>query len=643
MLGILSYLHGNIFLWEYGVLDGNDLNLANNWRLVFDIALWLTVLVACIVYHKILYRHAVAISCLLISMQLVGLAIQYFQSPKEPQKISNAQGLPNSLSQFSKNGNVIHIILDAFQSDIFDELQSENSEYDEIFSGFTFFKDATTSSAVTFLSVPASLSGKVFTNKQHISEYLEDTLRGYNLYSHLNKNNYEIEVATPLGWNKPNDYFSSFYRIPSPYKTEKQILGIALLIFDLSIFRQIPHPLKPHVYNSHTWLFSNKFSHNPSQQFDHFSHTAFLDDLSDNISVNDRAPVYKFLHLVTPHAPMVTDENCSFSGSALPYIRSNFKQQSLCTILSIKKFLQRLKSNNIYDSSLILIHGDHGGGVEFFMSSENGAIISSKESKYKLWGAPIPLVLVKPRNESGPIRISNSAVELSDIPATVSSLLSHENNFPGKSMFSNISDKRKRYYYWSDIHRNEAAAKDFYDYVYTYDINGSPFQEKSWSKGEVLGSSVLDNRKQYLWDRRISFGLKGTYKIAQITGWSSTSSDNITWNNGAKAALRLDLKKTTKNIELVVNVKPALAKGIQNSQRVEVYIGESKAGEWIVKEEGFHDETMVIPNKFIAKGGLTEIRFNFPNAISPKELGTGKDSRKLALAFRSILLREIEK
>lgn len=641
ILGILTYIHSNILLWDYGILDGTDLDFTNDWRAWSDGAIWMLLLITGIIYHQKIIEYALPISGLLILIQFAGASVSYFQSSDDPLIIKQVQEFPDSLGQFSKNGNVIHIILDAFQADIFEELLSENPTYSGLLSGFTFFRDATTPSAVTYLSVSASLSGKVFLNDQLISEYLEDTLRGENLYSFFDRHGYEIDVATSLWWNKSNELFSSYFRIPAPYLTENQNLSTTLMVFDLSIFRQVPHFLKPLVYNSQTWLFSNNFTQNPALRFEHYAHNAFLEDLSFRMSATNRPPVYKFIHLVTPHAPMVSDKTCSFPGQVLAYNRVNFTQQSLCTMRTVGNFLQNLKKNGIYDSSLILIHGDHGGGVPFTMRAHNGQITSSKDTKYKLWGAPLPLILVKPPNETGPLRISNSQVQLNDIPATVSSLLGLENNFQGRPMYDlqeeNIVDRQ---YYWSDIHRNDAGAKDFYDYLYTYEIRGSVYDEKSWSTGEVLSSNVLDERGPYKWDSRITFGKKGTSKLVQVKGWSISSSDYITWSNDGISILSLDIPKPTTDIELIINIKPFIAPGKLDRQRVEVYIGRRKVGEWFVTKPEFHDETMSIPKEYFGNGGLTEVRFVFPDAKSPSDLGVNKDLRKLGLAFRSILLRE---
>jgi len=236
---------------------------------------------------------------------------------------------PKELAAFSINSNVIHIILDGYQASVFEQLLTEQPGLAKDFSGFTFFRDASTSSAITYLSVPAALSGKAFKNDQLISAYQERALRGHNLFSFLADNGYSLDVATPSWWNEPNELFASYYRIPGPYTdAHGALLSTALLLADISLYRQTPHFLKSMIYRSGAWLLSGWLVVKPEQQFAHFAHNAFFMDLIDKLAVAPSGPRYKFIHLVTPHPPLVTLADCSFAGASLEYSRDAFIQQS---------------------------------------------------------------------------------------------------------------------------------------------------------------------------------------------------------------------------------------------------------------------------------------------------------------------------
>ena len=83
-------------------------------------------------------------------------------------------------------------------------------------------------------------------------------------------------------------------------------------------------------------------------------------------------------------------------------------------------------------------------------------------------------------------------------------------------------------------------------------------------------------------------------------------------------------------------VKPLLAPGKLERQRVIIFIGDEKVGEWLISINKFHDVELDIPQSLFNESGNTEIGFELPDARSPESLGAGRDKRELAIAFNSI-------
>lgn len=635
-LGVLTYIHGNLLLWDTGILDGTQLNLSESWRSIVDALLWITLAGAAFRYRDWLATQGWKICAVLILFQVIGAISILYDRKGESTQILTV--VPKELETFSTNTNVIHIILDGFQANIFEDLVTENPELGDQFSGFTLFRDATTPSDVTYLSVPATLSGKAFKNQMAISEYHEQTLEGDNLFSFLAEKGFELDVATPLWWNKSNSLFSSYYRIPTPYANKRETMrSTALLLGDISLFRQAPHFLKPVIYGSGTWLLSAALVSRPEQQFEHFSHNSFFTDLQQRMSVESTTPKYKFIHLVSPHAPFVSLPDCTFADATLEYSREAFAQQSLCTLKNIVAFLDRLKSLGIYNNSMLIIHGDHGGGVPFDMVLEDGTKTTSSEMLHHMWGNPLPLVLIKPVNARGELQISTKQVQLLDVPATVTEQLGFSSDFPGESMFEkNDGVDVERVYFHSRIHRNKAAAKDSFDEFTGYRIKGSIYEVASWQEAESYQSPLTNSFGQYLWGTEISFGTRGNFRPLQNGGWSITSAKDITWTEGTKAGLSIKFPKTEGTVNMRARVKPLLAPGKLERQRVIIFIGDEKVGEWLISINKFHDVELDIPQSLFNESGNTEIGFELPDARSPESLGAGRDKRELAIAFNSI-------
>lgn len=636
----MTYVHGNLLYWETGILDGNALRLTDPWRSVIDAGLWLVLATLAWRFRQWLFLNGWKVCSALLVFQAIGVVAQSGKNTIKPEPF---QDIPAEAVEFSVQGNVIHIVLDAFQASIFEHILNEDPALEAELSGFTFFRDAVTSSDVTYLSVPASLSGVAFTNESTISDYLRKTLEGVNLYSFLAENGFGVDVVTPVWWNQPNSLFSSYYRLPTPYANlEDRLQSSALLLTDLSLFRQVPYFLKSYVYGNGVWMFSNWLVREPEQQFEHFAHNRFFQDFTGRSTVDSDLPRYKFFHLVTPHAPLVVDRNCEFTGEALSYSLDSASAQSRCTLSNVISFLRRLKALGIYKQSLILIHGDHGGGIAFEMKNIDGTLTSSSEALYRIWGNPLPLLLVKPPGAKGVLKVSNKAVGLVDIPATVADLLGLEHAFTGESTFTGATDPpRPRHYYRSTIHRNEAAAKDRFDNFSNFVIRGSIYDVAAWSEEERYEAPALNGEGSYVWGTPLSFGLSGTFRPFQQGGWSPSRKANLTWTNGKEAAFSIPLPRTSKPVTMRIKVKPYIVEGKLEVQKVTLQVGSNELNPLNITERTFRTYEIQIPAAFLNTESDTVFTFQLPDAQTPSSMGTGRDLRALALAFASLQFDQV--
>jgi len=633
-LVIASYTHGNLLSWNTGVLDGEQLTFSESWRSGADGLFWLMLAYLVIRFRRWLFIHGWQICVLLIVFQCIGVlsSLYDFEEPQYP-----TTSFPQKLERFSPDSNIVHIVLDGFQGSVFEDLLKTQPELTDELEGFTFFRDTSTSSDVTYLSIPASLTGQAFANQTSISDYHKATLEGDNLYRFLADKQFDVDIATPFLWNKPQPWFNSYMRIPTPYAGKLEIeTSSAYLLIDVSLFRQVPHFLKPDVYNSGSWLLSGALVSNPEQQFQTFSHLAFFRDLQSRMSVTAKHPKYKFLHLVTPHAPLVSNPDCSFSGTPRDNKAAAYPDQAACALEAVTAFLRKLKSQGIYDNSLILIHGDHGGGIPFEMIDKNGGPTNSFDALHRAWGNPLPLLLIKPMNAKAPLQVSHQQVQLLDIPVTIAGLLGLESEFPGSSMFDKRFTEEERMFYHSTVPSTEAAYKDHFDDFVGYQISGSIFDAASWNQIYSYTAPLTNELQKYNWSTKISFGSEGNFSQFQTGGWGLKVSRGSTWTVGHRASLAIDFGVVEHTVNLRATVKPYLVPAQLEQQHVNIYVGATKAGEWILTHKKFEEVSLEVPAHLFNTQGNTAIIFEFPDAASPMVMGTSGDKRELALAFISI-------
>jgi len=632
-LAFVTYLHGNVLRWETGILDGAALRADNVWPLLADIALWLVLGALVWRLRHWLAVHGWKICILLMVFQLVG-AVDLKHNAKAGNR--ELQEIPEVLYAFHPGSNVLHLILDGFQGNVFEHLLDEDASLAEELAGFTFFRDTLTPSAVTYLSVPATLSGKVFDNSITITQYHDETLGGDNLYSFLSGKGYQVDVASPVWWNLDRDYFASYYRVPAPFASvDDTIRNTAWYLLDISLYRQAPYWLKSAVYRNGDWLFSSELARHPEQRFQHYAHTDFLRHLAANARADRGAPSYKLLHLITPHAPLVSAPDCSYPGRELEVTLETFADQSRCTLGAVRALFERLQELGIYDEALILVHGDHGGGVAFDMTAADGSPSNSFEELPDLWGNPLPLLLVKPPGASGPLVVADKAVSLVDLPATVASLLDEAGAFPGNPVFAADGEARRRMHYSSTQHRNEAAEKGRFENYTAFAVTGSIFDAAAWAEVDHFEARDGELLQVYEWGTPLTFGRSGSFKPYGDGGWTVTRGNEINWTQGRETGLLIPLPESGRDVRMSFKVRPLLEPGKLERQRVRITANGMNVGELELTEARFATHELRIPAAATENGRLA-VRFHLPDAAAPKTLGTGEDDRELALAFLEV-------
>jgi arylsulfatase A-like enzyme len=154
--------------------------------------------------------------------------------------------------------------------------------------------------------------------------------------------------------------------------------------------------------------------------------------------------------------------------------------------------LDAFRELGIYEDALIAVIADHGmwGTVAEVripehirrLHSENGEFPASDLPERK--GSVLPLVLIKQAGSSGPMKISDAPVELSDIPRTIVSELGLDaRSFPGRSMF-NIAEfeNRERKVYFSTFKSNPPYSEPYRSNMTEFVVDGFSWLDRSWSR-----------------------------------------------------------------------------------------------------------------------------------------------------------------
>jgi hypothetical protein len=445
-MGVMLWLQGNLLLWNYGPLDGREIAWDKHGLPgLVDGALWGLAIILALALSRPACRLARRVAPALLLVQLLSVGFQGWRAP-EVVGIKNLSLDTADRYLFSRERNVIILVLDAFQSDVFQELIRRDASESEIFRDFTYFRNNLGGFNGTHFSIPLILTGRYWRESEPIEDFLREAYLSDSLPFVLKNKGYQVGLY-PL--QNPGILYDR--RVASNFVSRKNLSRKELaFLIDLALFRQLPQALKKKVYNDQLWCLSSLFADAPprrskwSRRYSRLTIQDLNQDLQRmqefeaGLKLTDR-PVFKYWHWQGMHRPLARNENCEYVR--LAFSRANYLRQARCVLGLVGRFLSGLKNAGIYDRSLIFILGDHGVthenlGILAERSPGVWALEEKNDPFTKIRRGGIPLLLVKRFAASQPeMKVSDVPSTLGDIPRSVFAEMGMMSRVPGISLF----------------------------------------------------------------------------------------------------------------------------------------------------------------------------------------------------------------
>ena len=471
-LGGLVWLQANILPWDYGMLDGNEIDWdAKKIYGYLDSVMWVSGFILAFFKSKLLYKNAKTISIAFILIQTIFLVITVNSAPSEP-SFKSYTILEDQKYNFSKDKNVIVIILDAFQTDVFQELINDEPSYKNVFDGFTYYRNSLSAFPTTYPAVPSIMTGQYYENKIPMQEFIKEAYLGNSLPKLLKGNGYEVDLFAI----KNTVFYDESIASNFVKRNDLLINSTEFMRFmTADVFKIVPHFAKRFVYNRFTKKQTEK---SVTDQF-----LEFVDGVKNKTTVvdfEDEVKTFKFFHLIGLHVHLTIDEN--FRIKEMDTNRSNVKKQGMAMLKAMKLLIENLKKLEVYDNSMIVIIGDHGFGTDINLGLyKKGLVNANKIPTYDRERA-IPLILVKAFEAKGNLKISDAPVSLIDIPITIFRALGINGNFVGKSILEMKGDdsRVRRYLYFDWNHEYWKLEKRYLPPIKEYLVTEFSWLETSW-------------------------------------------------------------------------------------------------------------------------------------------------------------------
>jgi hypothetical protein len=493
-VAVLLYLQGNIFVWNYGLFDGTDIDWGRHSGVaVIEVIFWLGLPILAIYHHRKIWPRVHMLAFTMILLQAAPLLIQLGTGKEFPASANDGRVTDSlqSFFEFSPDKNVLVIVADTLSAPIFEEVLEVVPLVKEGLAGFTYYSNTSGVSPYTLLSVPTMLSSRAYDSSTTIQDFMTDTLGENSLPSVLQGNGYKSSVITMglykryLKWLPAENTVSVL-----DDDGESAELRASLQVWDVTLFRYLPHILKRQVYSEHKWLLQslvldgagdksvrnvrrNQVTPMMEPTSVHRASAVIHDRFIEQASANNDVPTFKFIHLFTAHTPYLMDtdgESLSKSDYQSRTLMRRAHDQTEFSLKQLLGFLEKLKSMDIYDQTMIIIAADHGAG-------------SLGGSKPDHVSRALPTLLIKPFNSGASgLEISEAPVSLVDLPITVTGALNINTDFLGYEILgSDIPNERVRYYFdfkWD----NGFWTADHLPLIEKYRINGSVRDLASWKK-----------------------------------------------------------------------------------------------------------------------------------------------------------------
>jgi len=596
---ILLWVQGNVFYKDYGPLDGGKINW-DKWATwgYFEASLWSIMIILTIIFlpciKKIINKICIVIILTLIST----FAIKYFEySPLDKREVIFDESIK---FDFSSDKNIILILLDEVQSDVFDEIISESPYFKEKFSGFVYYPDTVAGFPFTETSVPNILTGTYYDNSVPFREYIEKAYLGNSIPKVLKEKDFQVDLIPTFY----DDTLLKSHTIASNLTKKGQItnfsqgLSNSLHLIDIALFRNAPQLLKRHVINDNKWFLTELLPSDKSK-LSHLNWWSgdknFYGEIS-NINSSVRVPVFKFFHLKGCHAPY----NLNARGEYVPSTdtRETYKNFLVFNLKRLVSFLDELKSKGIYDRSLIYIFGDHGAGryEELKINTElieNHGYINRTTIPHKIKARAIPLFMTKTFSSTGELKISSEPVSLAEIPQMVFKDLNIKLDHAGGGFLNDGSATQhtRKYFFWNH---------PYTDPLYEYSIKEDGWLDTSWSGPNRVYTKNGSYEKDFsaIFEKSNS----NNYRIE-----SSGPLENYEFESSGRGSYSIKIKKANRRSNYFLSL--ILDNNIElDDLEINVYVDKRIIKKIKIKKNSHISETSIfgvhIPRTYLLKGDL---------------------------------------
>lgn len=601
--GTLSvYVQSNFLNFHMPILSGGEFDFgAHSEDAVISCLLWGIIIVGSLIGSLKLKKWSIVsrvIAYGLSAMQLVSLVVMIILNSANARPIL-ATTTAGEFELGSKE-NVILFVLDSIEGHTVEEYLKSNPEYETELSDFTLFTESMGGGAPTQLGMPVILTGCEYDGFEEPDEYFDNIWKDTTLYDGLKADGYDVRFYATPGCvrNIPVGYVENIvpaddiYYIPEPMKYMEKI-------YMLSALYGAPQMLKPMFMlntSDFEWLLGLE-----GDNHIYFSEPrSFKNYWNETSTVNiGFEKTFRYYHLDGVHLPLQWNENLEFDENATWEQAFKGQMELLLT------YIDSMRSNKIYDNSMIIICGDHG---------------QEREGSVRI----NPAVFIKLPNEQHDTLLYNDApITMRNLYSTIASVSTNLENEWGATLYDiDESSCQERLHTASDqmtgmFDKEGIGYCDKYIRVVPENTYSDKSTTKVWNPYAINVISVdaaCDNSIDVIPENGFNSGLVSTADGYMLENEFTTCINMINYN-GNDISLGLEIDKI-----------------MGNSQPIRIWVNDHRLDD----VDAVDNCNIIVPASYV-KDDRLYIRLVMPKAMTTQMIDSSStDSRVISINLKNI-------
>lgn len=508
--------------------------------------------------------------------------------------------------------NVIIFLVDCLQVDAVQEYIENTDDAGNALENFTLFTNTIGGGAPTEYAVPVILTGEEYDPTQKLDEYFDEIWQEGCLLNDLQTEKYDVRLYTEADLLKgiPIGVVQNICETSGNKVADNKLF--LQKMFQFTNLYIMPLPLKKH-FGLDTSELKKCLTVEGGQEEYGLNNISFAEEIWQNHLQEQGGRAFRFYHLWGVHKPYDNDEKLQ------KVVRNTVEEVQVFqgVMLLLQEYMNELKELGVYDSSTIVIMGDHG--------RHN----TTDAERY-------PAILVKRAGESHPLQYSDNPVCFRNLVATIVSEIREDYSEYGPGLYD--VDQQSDVQRLQTLTAQTAEAYAQYDSeLYADSQTGARFivdddgsgnlTYREWNPYEI-------NRIQYACGDVIDFRSSGSY-VDGLTDRLYPAENGKTASNELTICFDL-LDESTQDLEL----KFTYAGVYNDAQKIRIYANGHKVENVMCTADQIGEEVSVVLPKQYVKEKPVILRMVFPNAVTPNQLDrSNDDTRVLSVTFDKMWLK----